>query len=104
MKRHGAALAHLESEMNAERYPQALETMRRILGDLELPPDMRVQVSIKQGLALVRLGRVKEAQIVVARVNNCIRRNRLGCLAPEVDALSVVVEEAQKRIAGKVGG
>ncbi|HEY3367174.1 MAG TPA: hypothetical protein VGK74_19130 [Symbiobacteriaceae bacterium] len=51
----------LEDDMKHRRFHQALETMRRILGDMTLPPASRLEVKLKELEALLGVGRVTEA-------------------------------------------
>lgn len=102
-KRHGEALALLEKEMAEKRFHQALETMRRILGDLELPPEIRVKVSVKQGKALVGIGRITEAMIVAERAERCRTRHGLAHLESEVDQLVTMIEAGQVKLVGGLG-
>lgn len=77
LKRHGERLEALDDALYAGRYHQALETLRRILGDKCLPSETRLVVSLKEVEALLGLGRTTEAFLRAEQAVSFMERQKL---------------------------
>lgn len=83
-KRHGERLLAIAEAIRTGCYEQALETMRRVLGDATLPPVTRLLVTAQEVEALLAIGRHTEAFVRAVQAENMMDRNRLWHLRDQV--------------------
>lgn len=91
-QKHGERLRALVEYMERGQYHFALEALRRLLGDRELPPEIRVLATAKEVEAFLALGQKAEAQISARRIEVIVERHRLWSLRSQVQG---VIDQAR---------